>query len=81
MPPIRRSKTRRRLGYDKEGIMAYPHLGSMASAAFQDMEENRISPEEYARRTRREVEKLVEESPPPRRRETTREDEPEPEPA
>lgn len=61
--------------------MAHPYVSNMASGAFQDLEENRISPEEYARRTRREVEKLVEESPPPRHREITREDEPEPEPA
>ena len=43
----------------------HPH---MASPAFQDLDENRISPDEYARRTRREVEKLVREAPAPQRR-------------
>lgn len=39
------------------------------SPAFRDLEEQRISPDEYAKRTRREVQELIRESPPPRRHE------------
>jgi hypothetical protein len=40
------------------------------SAPFRELEEHRISPDEYAERVRREVEEAVRESRPPRRRDS-----------
>lgn len=42
-------------------------IPSVPSAPYRDLEEGRISPDEYAERTRREVREIVKEAPPPRR--------------
>lgn len=46
---------------------AMPSIPSVPSAPFRDLEEGRISPDEYAERTRREVREIVREAPPPKR--------------
>jgi hypothetical protein len=38
---------------------------SIPSGPYEDLERNRISPEEYGRRTREEVRREIEKSPPP----------------
>jgi hypothetical protein len=43
------------------------HQPSVSHGPIRDLEERRISPEEYARRVRREVRELVRESHPPKR--------------
>jgi hypothetical protein len=53
------------------------NAGSIPSAPYRELEENRISPDEYAERVRREVEEAVRESPPPaRERRRSQDDEP-----
>jgi hypothetical protein len=54
--------------------MEYVYRPYMASPPFQDLDEKRITPDEYARRTRREVVELIRDTPTPRRREVRNDD-------
>ena len=67
----RHLKMHEQLGHTEEGQRELKLTigASMAGKAFaRELEENRISPDEYAKRVRREVEEAVRESPPPHRR-------------